>query len=225
MITAKRLYYGLMVALAAIIVLSAVVAYQSVGWLKDHSTILVDKKLENIALEEQQSEASSAAAILEQYSDLRETVEAVAPSEKEQEKIIAELYRIAAENNLTIQSLTFPNSELGETQTAPAAQSQGGEAAATEQQAAPQPSNQITQTRRVDGLTGVVGLDIAPSGIKENGVPTGMTYETMLRFLDSLEKNRRQMIVNEIAINPIRDESFNGILYNLDVTLTALIAQ
>lgn len=233
MITAKRLYLVLIILLVVTVSGGVYSVWYANNWLTGQSQALVEKKLELISLNEKQQRAFESRNTLNKYSDLHGTVEAVAPTEKEQEKIIAELYKIAEENDLRISTLSFPSSELGEekkkseTKTAPAADSKTATPPATPTTpAAPAaPTNTITQTEKVDGLTGVVGLKITPSNITQNGYGSGMSYETLLAFLEALERNRRQMIIDEISIIPT-DDTVNGAnVYQLSLSLTALIAQ
>ncbi len=228
---AKRLHFILITLVASALLGSALTVWYASDWLAERSEDLVAAKLEGITLEEEQLRSFEAQNTLNEYSDLREIVKQVAPNEKEQEKIIAELYKIAAESNVTIQTLSFPSSDLGEQKAAPAApattQEGAGAAAAP---AGSTPSNDITQTEKIKGLSGVVGLRIQPGDISEINPTTGairedgLSYDTILNFLEALERNRRQMTIDQISIVPILDNTSNVLGYTLTLSLTALIA-
>lgn len=241
---AKLLHRVLIACIALAIVASVASVWYATGWLSTRAETLVEVKLEQISLEEQQKRAFEASNALEEYGELSNVVKQVAPTEKEQEKIIAELYKIADENNIAIQSLAFNSSDLGEEKTnTPAAQApaaQSGEAqdtATTGESATPAAAatrNTITQTEKVEGLKNVVGLNIRPEGFTQvikdgngNVVGTregGLEYSTILNFLESLERNRRQMIIDQISITPIQGENGEIAGYTLTLALTALIA-
>lgn len=238
-IKAKTLHHILMACLALGIAASAASVWYSTGWLTQRADKLVEAKLEGIGLEEQQARAFDAQEALTEYGELRSVIQQVAPDEKEQEKIIAELYNIADESNIAIQSLSFASSDLGDSANAPAPaaatqqEAQGG-AAATQTPTTPTPSrNTITQTERVDGLKNVVGLNIQPAGFTQiirnpdgstSTRENGLDYDTILNFLESLERNRRQMIIDQISITPITGDNGRIDGYTLTLALTALIA-
>jgi hypothetical protein len=242
---AKLLHRILIACIALAIIASVASVWYATGWLSTRAETLVEVRLEQIGLEEQQKRAFEASNALDEYGELSEIVKQVAPTEKEQEKIIAELYKIADENNIAIQSLAFDSSNLGEekTNTPTPAQTpvaQGGEAqdGAEDSSATPATTatvrNTITQTVKIDGLKNVVGLNIRPEGFTQlikdgngNVVGTresGLEYSTILNFLESLERNRRQMIIDQISITPIQGEDGQIAGYTLTLALTALIA-
>lgn len=233
---AKKLHYGLLILVGLAVIGSAFTVWYASNWLTERSSDLVEAKLEGFTLEEQQLQAFTAQKALNDYADLRSVVKEVAPKEKEQEKIIAELYKIAGENNISIQSLAFASSSLGTKEKAaptPVPTEEGADAPESPAApATPTPAkNTITQTEKIDGLTGVVGLQIQPGGIAEVADSTtgrlranGLSYETILNFLDALERNRRQMIIDQISITPIPGPDSSVLGYTLNLSLTALIA-
>lgn len=87
-IQAKLLHRVLIACIALAIVASVASVWYATGWLSTRAETLVEVKLEQISLEEQQKRAFEASNALEEYGELSNVVKQVAPTEKEQEKLL-----------------------------------------------------------------------------------------------------------------------------------------
>lgn len=178
--------------------------------LKQESKKLVDLKLQNRLLDEQQTSLIQANKDIEKYSELETTAKAIVPQDKDQAKAVRELVIIAEESGIKLNSISFPSSSLGQVQTvAPAANADNGETKAATPAAPP-----ITQVKPVEGITGVYLMEI---NIQQDAtVP--VTYAQFIAFLERLEQNRRTAQVSNISITPDA-QNRNLVAFNLTVNL------
>jgi len=213
---------GLFIAIVAGVI--GLTVYAST-WLKTRSEDIVTLKLDSLVLEEQRKTAIRASAELKEYNSTRESISKIVPKSKDQAKAIAELQKIAEDVGATIGSITFPTSELGA-----AAPKAAAPAASTDPTAATTPSApatpSVTQAKPVEGLTGILGVEVTVSQIDSIGAPTGtgMSYPQLIEFLRALEKNRRTMQVKLIQVQPLKgpkDSQITG--YSLTLNLNIFV--
>lgn len=187
----KKLYF-LMLAVTGLLCF-AIFAGTLVGLnvLKKHSDGLMEVKLENQVLNNQQASLIKAKKAIEKYSDLNDIAKTVVPKDKDQARTVRDISAIADELGIKLSSISFPSSSLGE---------------------GAKTSNKETQVSPVKGIKGVYQLEITVQQDKD--IP--ISYEVFLKFLERLESNRRTAQVANITITPDgRDPSrlsFNLIL-------------
>lgn len=177
--------------------------------LKKQSEKLVELKLEEQLLEEQQASILKASQDIEQYADLEEIAETVVPQDKDQARAVREIIRIAGEVGIPISSISFPSSNLG-TKQAPVKQPSEDSESSAPSTPPPAPLSQATPA---EGISGVYALEM-------NIVPdptTQVTYYQFLDFLERLENNRRTAQVTSVRITPSTADSENPII---DFSLT-----
>lgn len=202
--TAKKYFY---VMVAALVLLGLLIAGGAVGGnmlLEKQSRKLSDLKVENETLEQQQTALIQAKADVERYAEIEKIAKSVVPQDKDQAKTVREILQIAAASGVPIKSVSFPVSTLGNAPQAGATQQ--GATTATKQ---PTPS----QLKPVEGIAGVYTLEIQ---IESNG---RVSYQSLLRFLEGLEKNRRTAHVSGINLSPFD----NGNRLEFDITLNAYV--
>lgn len=188
----KRLYYVL-IALIVLISGSGVAAvYFGNKILAKQTTKLTDLKVEANTLEDVQSSLTKAKKDIVAYSDIEKVVKTVIPQEKDQARTVREIVKIAAESNITLSSIGFPSSSLGNKAAA------GGSGAT-----APTASTSgDTQTKKVDGISNVERLEITLASDTAKPV----LYSNFITFLSKLEQNRRTSQVGSINIIPNTDK-------------------
>jgi hypothetical protein len=176
MIKPRQAYYG-MVALNSILVLSIIgVVFIGEQVLKSHSDELVNHKLENALLEQEQVSLVEARKDIEEYSELRDIAKQVVPQEKDQAATIRTILALADKAGVGIGSITFPASTLGEAKA----------------------KSPVSQAEAVPGINGLLSLDITIVSDSKN--PS--EYASLVEFLENLENNRRTAQVSTISITP-----------------------
>lgn len=157
--------------------------------LVKESNKLVDLKASHQVFEDQEVGLNKAKRDIEKYNNLEDITQTIVPRDKDQARATREIVTLAAESGITIKTVTFPTSNLGNKVAAPSTQENS--------EAQPQqPANPISQAKPVQGINGVYSLEV-------NIVPSGtVNYYQFIGFLAKLEKNRRTAQVTRIKIEP-----------------------
>lgn len=218
MITAKRFNYIMCGILVLLIGASVALTFYANRWLTTKAQELVGLKLDTAALEAKQDMNQKAAEELEKYSGAANIVEKVVPKSKDQAKAVAELLEIGRENDFSINSITFPASDLGSTSQKPVAGTTGQATAAPS-------SSAISQAKPVEGIPNVLGIEVAlgqftgPDTISGNGI----SFTQLIGFLESIEKNRRTMQIKSLSVTPLTTTSGKLPGYSLTVTINIFV--
>jgi biopolymer transport protein ExbD len=152
---------------------------------------LTDLKVEANTLEDVQLSLARAKKDIVTYSDIEQVVKSVIPQEKDQARTVREIVKIADDSDISIASLSFPTSTLGN--------STAGSTPAPGSTAASAATTSNTQTKKVDGINNVERLEITVTSSKP------VTYDRFIYFLSRLEQNRRTSQVSSINITPLID--------------------
>lgn len=201
----KRIYW---IMLGANILLAfAIVGIVVMGdrLLKKQSDIIISQKLESTVLEKEQIALQQAKQDLEKYSELRQISKQIVPQEKDQALTTREIIALAEKSGVRIGSVGFPSSTLGNI-----------ERKATEGTPQTPGSAVISQAKPVTGIKDLLELQITV--VSDTVRPS--SYNQIIAFLTSLEKNRRTAQVTQISIQP--DAKDNSLL-NFTLTLTVYI--
>jgi TRAP-type C4-dicarboxylate transport system substrate-binding protein len=187
------MYYILTICLVLSTGLFGSTIYFGNTLLKRQSQKLNEVKVKERVLEQQQISLAQAKKDIEQYKDIEATLPLIVPQDKNQAKAVREITKIAEKNNIKIQSITFPSSNLG-TQPAVVAPSSDGSTDAT---TTPVPVPTITQVRPVANLPGLFEMEITI--VSEPTIPNG--YDDLIDFFEDLERNRRTAQVTNLEIS------------------------
>lgn len=185
--TAKKLYYGLLGSLVLIAIAVIATVFYGNQMLGSQNKKLAETKVQLANLDSVQSSLVTAKRDIEQYSVIEQIAKTVVPQEKDQAKTVREIVKIADESGISIASISFASSTLGNTGKAKAPAASTG--------------TSTTQTEKVEGLTGVEKLPITVTS--DSGKP--VSYRNFLQFLERLEQNRRTSQVADVNIQPSAD--------------------
>lgn len=187
-------------------------------WLTQRSKQLINTKLDTLALEQKQKASQKAQSVLEENGPTQEMLEKIVPKSKDQAKTVAELLTISKETGVTINSITFPSSELGAV-VKPVTGADGSTAQTPT-------TSSVTQAKPVEGISGLLGIAVTISQIDRQGGESGsgISYDQMIKFIESIEKNRRTMQIKTLQIQPLQAASGNGIGgYSLTLSLNIFV--
>ncbi len=157
--------------------------------LKQQSKKLYDLKLQSQVLSQKQVALSKALKDINQYSELEREAKLIVPQDKDQAEAVREIVNIAKASGVSITSIIFPSSTLGNT---PAKSS--GSTPSTQSTKTPS----ISQTQAVPGLKGVYTMPIT---VQATNSP--VAYSNLVKFLNRLEQNRRTSQVSSLNIQPL----------------------
>jgi hypothetical protein len=192
--TAKNIHKLLMIMLILLIVIAASALIFSNYMMRKSTDKLIQAKLDNIGFDSEEQTYLQARKDLDEYAALNEIIQKILPKSKDQAQAVSELYKIGDETGITIASIQFPSSSLGEKSTN---------------------SNSVTQAKAVDGMPGVMGIDIAIELQPATGA--SISYANMISFLQKIEVNRRSMQIKQITVNA--DTVNGGVTFNVTLTI------
>lgn len=177
----KRMSFLLAGLLFILVIGIFLVLWFGTSLLRKESQKLIDLKLENTLLEEQQSALSKASKDLEDYRELQTIAQTIVPQDKDQARAVREIIKYGDETGIRIESIGFPSSSLGDT---------GSSSNKTE--------SPVSQAVPVEGISGIYSMSI---NVKPDQ-NTNFSYYQMLSFLEKLEKNRRTSHVTRVVVKP-----------------------
>lgn len=186
----KRMYLAMLVATALLGAGVLCSVALSTNTLKHQATGLLEAKLQNRVLDEQQTSLVTAKKAIQTYTDLNIIARSVVPQDKDQAKTVRNLSDIAKDLGIRLSAISFPPSSLGQSS---------------------KTAKKETQVTPVSGLKGAFEMQITV----QSDSNTPITYDKFLSFLERLENNRRTAQVSNITILPSTDGSrltFNLVL-------------
>jgi hypothetical protein len=187
--------------------------------LGSESKKVVDLKLKNQTADAQLTNLAVSKQEVEKYSYFKTVASSVIPTDKNQAEAVLEIFQLAKESGINIQSITFPNSSLGLTTaptTTPAASAATPSAAAT-----PTTQKIVSQSIPVVGIPGLysVQLTITPDIGSQLSPDQQVTYPKMLDFLRRIENNRRTAQITQVVIQPLASAGPSHINFSLIVNI------
>lgn len=193
--SSKRFYYLLVGCLGLLLIAALAGAYFGRESLVTRNAELSKLKARVVALDNQERSLVLAKKDIEQYKELQDVAESIVPQEKDQARTVRELVSIAESVGVTVNTISFPSSNLGDktkkTTSAPG----------------------VSQVEPVKGIPGLFELDLTVSST----VP--VDFPTLNSFLERLETNRRTSSISTITIIPEQDSS----LLTFELTLKIYI--
>ncbi len=158
--------------------------------LQKQAAKLFDLKLQNKVLDEEQAALVQANKDVQKYADLEKVAKTIVPQDKDQAKAVREIVSLAADSGISLKSISFPSSTLG--QAAPVKPT--GESSTKTKITTPP----LSQVKAVEGIPGVYSMEITVQSDDFKPV----SYRNFLDFLNKLEQNRRTAQVATINIQP-----------------------
>lgn len=189
----KRIHYAMIALTVLLFGASCSAVYYGNSVLTKKAQKLVDLKLNNMALDEQQKSLIQANKDIAKYADLEKTANAVVPQDKDQAKTVREIIKIADESGIKIANISFPPSTLGSAALKSAASSSNS-SDTTPKVSTPA----VTQVKPVEGISGVYVMEVNVQSDTNNPV----RYSQFIAFLTKLENNRRTAQVSTITVTP-----------------------
>jgi hypothetical protein len=184
-VNARKVYYLLLGSLVLGVIIAIATVVLGNAMLKKQAQSLLDIKLQNRVLDEQQTALKQAGKDIDKYAELEKTAKQIVPQDKDQAKTVREIVKIADSTGISIGNITFPSSTLGTT----VPKSTGGTNSI---------SSGVSQLKPVPGITGLYQMEITLQS--DNTKP--VTYAALINFLSKLEQNRHTAQVSMINIQP-----------------------
>lgn len=186
----RRIFFAMIGLLVLIIGLAIGGTWFGNKVFQKQSKQLIELKLEEQLIREQETALLQANKDINKYADLEKVAKTIVPQDKDQAEAIREINNLAQASGIGIAGISFPSSSLGQTAPKPTTED-GASVPAVPGSSAP------TQVKPVEGIVGVYSLEL-------NIVPTNnpITYDQFITFLSKLENNRRTAQITKISIQP-----------------------
>lgn len=207
---AKKLYLILIGSIIGLGLISLVLLYVAGIIMQKSANQLISVKLDNLVLDEQEKAYLQARKDLEKYKDLAATIENVLPKSKDQARAVREIYKIGDESKITIDRINFSSSTLG----------QKASAGSTSTKSSTQT---LSQAKAVDGMPGVLGVDMDMSLRSSKGSESYISYSDLLTFLQKIELNRRSMQIKKLNVEVDSLASGKDNISGVDLTVTIFV--
>jgi len=189
--------------------------------LRNESDKMVQLKLENRTADAQLANLNVSKKEIEKYSYFKSVAASVIPNDKDQAKAVLDIFQLADQSGISIQSITFPSSNLGlrtSTTTAPASSASSSSSSATDSASS---SKIISQAIPVTGIPGLysIQLTITPETGPQVPAAKQVSYAKVLDFLSRIENNRRTAQITQINIQPVGSAGSGQINFSLTVNI------
>jgi hypothetical protein len=220
--TAKKLFKVLLGALLAVVAGSILMVWQAKNWLTGRSAVIITSKLDVAELESTYNQGLRARTELLTYNTLLSSVDDILPEDKDQVNALSQIIKISDEVGITINTISFPSSELGSAKPVAPKAVETTNDKPSEAPAVATPTQAITQAKPVDGLPGIYALQVRLDGITQKGSVNGPTYDQVLSLLRAVERNQRTLQITSLGITPVKDSS-GSTTYQVAITLNLFI--
>ena len=199
----KRFHYGFIGLLCLSIVIFIGSAYEIGILFNNKGNQLVNIKAKFNSLQSEQTSINQDKKDILKYTNLYQVAKSIVPQNKDQTQAVRQIINIANNNHISIASINFPPSSLGNNvpgvvTTPGAAPAQAAPAASASTGVTSGSSSNLSQLTAVPAIPGVYELQI---NIQSNpNIPC--SYTELIGFLQGLENNRLTALVNSLTITP-----------------------
>jgi hypothetical protein len=187
--------------------------------LKKQSHKMVDLKLQNQTADAQLSNLESSKKEIEKFSYFKSVAQSVLPNDKDQAQAVLDIFSLASQSGISLQSVSFPSSNLGTGSSSTSSTSTSSTSAQSTTQAAP--TKKISQAQAVSGIPGLYSVQLTITPATGGQVPADkqVTYGKMLDFLNRIENNRRTAQITQVNIQPLTANGANQFNFSLTVNI------
>lgn len=175
-------------------------AFLGLSALSKKSQSLVQLKSQSQNTDTRLNNLEQAKKEVDKYRYFKDVAKTVIPSDKNQAATVLEIYQMAQQSGIAIQSITFPASTLGQSAGKPVPGLKADATSASAQTA-------LTQAKPVSGIPGLYSLEltITPAAGKDVPAAQQVTFPKMLDFLKRIENNRHTAQITAVGIQPASD--------------------
>ena len=206
---AKRTRLLMFASLGALFVVFIAVIFIGSSILTHKSKDVINLKLQSTVLDNQLTSLAQAKKDVNQYAYFNQVAKTVIPSDKDQAQAVLDIFHLATQSGIMIQSITFPASNLG---------SNGSSATGSS-------SSAISQAKPVEGIKGLYSVELNITPLTGAQVPAGenVTYAKFLNFLGHIENNRRTAQITQVNIQPVNNSGEPSGYINFTLTINIFI--
>lgn len=218
----QRFRYVLLAALGLCVIVFMMLCVFGLSMLRSESDKMVQLKLENRTADAQLANLNVSKKEIEKYSYFKSVAATVIPNDKDQAKAVLDIFQLADQAGISIQSITFPSSNLGlRTVTPTTPSSSSTSTTSTSAVSSGSSSKLISQAIPVTGIPGLysIQLTITPETGPQVPAAKQVNYSKVLDFLRRIENNRRTAQITQINIQPVGSAGSKEINFSLTVNI------
>lgn len=217
----QRFRYVLLAALGLCVIVFMMLCVMGLSMLRSESDKMVQLKLENRTADAQLANLNVSKKEIEKYSYFKSVAATVIPNDKDQAKAVLDIFQLADQAGISIQSITFPSSNLGLRSVTPTTSSSSSTSPSASAVASDSSSKLISQARPVTGIPGLysIQLTITPETGPQVPAAKQVSYSKVLDFLRRIENNRRTAQITQINIQPVGSAGSKEINFSLTVNI------
>jgi len=182
--------------------------------LQSKSKQVVDLKLKSRTTDSQLANFTIAKSEVEKYGYFKQVAKTVIPNDKDQAQAVLDIFQLANESGISIQSVTFPASTLGAKSTSTTNNAQNATAQSV-----------LSQAKPVDSISGLYSIELTVSPGTDALVPADKkaTYPKLLNLLNRIEHNRRTAQVTQVNIQPVGTDAGSSEFINFSLVINIFI--
>ena len=192
----KQFRLVLMGILAAITLAFIGIWAAGMSAIKSESGKMVDLKVKNQTADAQLANLEASKKEGAKYSYFKSDANSVIPKDKDQAQAALEIYEMANAAGISIQSITFPTSDLGSKNVSSAT-------------AASSKAALLSQAKPVTGIKDLYSIELTITPATGAQVPPEkqVTFAKFTDFLKRIENNRRTAQITQVNIQPIAESN------------------
>ena len=183
--TTKKAHYLIVASVISLVLILFAILYFGISIMKKESQKIIEAKLNIAKAQKTESIYSSNKDLYLKNQDLAQKINDFIPTEKEQDLIVAQLNSFANQSQLTLSTISFPNSTL-------------------DPNSKQKVKTDISQATPVKGLNGVYEIPIVAT-VEDTNSETVNT-DNLLKLLDLIESSPRNMRITSISYDAESNE-------------------
>ena len=183
--TTKKAHYLIVASVAILVLLLFATLYFGFSVMKKESQKIIEAKLNIAKAQKTESIYGSNKELYIKNQDLAQKINDFIPTEKEQDLVVAQLNSFANQSQLTISTISFPNSTL-------------------DPNSKQKVKTDISQATPVKGLSGVYEIPIVVTVADTNSET--INTDNLLKLLDLIESSPRNMRITSISYDAESNE-------------------
>ena len=219
--SAKKVHKYLLLLFVGGLVLSGWIVHYANTQLALTSSALTSLRTDIANLEHKREGLQKAKVILNDNSHTLDTLSKVIPEDKDQARIVEEIYSIASKAGVNIESVGFPASTLGSPAVKAVTPTVDNSTSAPKTTT---PPKNVSQATPLKDIPGVQAIDLSIGAINSKTLPagSGVRYSEMMSFIRQIERNQRAIQITALGIG--QGPVVNGEqTFTLTISLTIFI--
>ncbi len=204
------------------VLLFLAVAVIGLSSLKAKSQGVSKLKLDSRVADDQLASLVQAKGQIAQYAYFKDVAKTVLPTDKDQARVILDLFQLADQSGLSIQGIGFPLSTLGVTSSTSAATI--GQSTPVVSAVGVTQKDLLSQAKPVQGINGLYSVQLVINVESGNSVSEDKrpTYPKLIDFLTRVENDRRTAQIAQVSILP-QDSDLASAYISFGLTINIFI--